>query len=111
VHSHSETTRLRLDHDGRLRWQPSHTAVISIQSMSCGQTLNRLTTYTSPSFTLADERIVVVDLQSTTANWTGALQFCPAVDGMLYVVWCYLTDDPLVLPKHLATADLITERV
>ena len=85
-----ETTRLRPDRDGLLRWRPKHIPLVSVQSLSCGPTLSQLTTYSSPDFTLEDERTVVVDLTSSTARWTGALQSGIAVDGLLYVILCYL---------------------
>lgn len=89
---YSETTRLRPDRNGLLRWHPTHTPLISLQSLACGPTLGQLTTYTFPSFTWEDERTVVFDLASTTANWTGALQSGPPTDGMLYVIWRYTVD-------------------
>lgn len=87
-----EHRKISPDPEGRLIWRPRHGPFVLLESLVLGRT-----TYTTPSVTLVDERTVIVDLQSTTAAWTGALRF--GSPGETDSTWQYLAGYSEVPPE------------
>ena len=105
AHTRTENKRMRPDRHGRLLWHPDHVPVIDLTSVAYGRTLGSLTTYTNPPKFVEDQRQVVVDLQASSASWTGSLQFgSPPPGAELYTTWVYTAGYPNTLLTANAAA-------
>jgi hypothetical protein len=88
AHTRTDQLRARSDRYGRLRLNPDHIPVTAVSSLAYGATMSNLTTLTSPTVWIEDERQVVAELAGVS-TWSGALQFGAPTSGDLFVRWTY----------------------
>lgn len=98
AHSKVESLRMRPDRRGRFLFHPNHIPAVSVQSVAYGPTIGQMTTVTNPAVFVEDGRTCVVDLQGSSAAWSGALQFGPPAGGAeMYTTWAYTAGYPNTL--------------
>jgi hypothetical protein len=96
AHVRTERARVMPDRQGRLKYHPEHTPVLSVAGLATGITPDAMDDVTSPQvWTELDGRIMVAYGPSAGAAAMGSLQFgSPPAGGELLTRWTYVAGYP-----------------